>query len=331
MRILIIGGTQFLGRHTVEIGLERGHTFTLFHRGRTNPDLFGEVERIIGDRRIPEDLAPLRERTWDAVIDPSAYFPQDVSLLLDVLSPKTKHYTLVSSVSVYPPSSGEGPSEESPVTELTDGMSRTEITAENYGPLKAAAEEIARARLGEHALVVRPGLIVGPHDPSDRFSYWGWRVAKGGIVVAPGEPGASVQFIDVRDLVGWMLDLVESGTSGTFNATGPTEAISMGSFLDHAVSTLATSDTSLSWVDEESLKAAGVGPYVEMPLWLPAELNGMNRTSIARAIESGLTTRPLVETLRDTQAWFTTTERAGSGELRAGGGETKLREFESLD
>lgn len=316
MNILVIGGTMFLGRHFVEAALAAGHTVTLFHRGKTNPDLFPEIEHIHGDRRNPDDLQKLSGRTWDAVVDPSAYFPADVESLVGLLKNSVDHYTFISSVSVYPDMGTEGPSEESPVIPMTDEMPTDKITGENYGAFKAECERIVQQGMNGRALNVRAGLIVGPHDPSDRFTYWPWRVAQGGTVAAPGIPDEPVQFIDVRDLAAWMLAMVEAKKSGIYNVTGPEQGSSMQEVLD-ACREATGSDAQFVWLSEDVLAAENVAPYTEMPLWIPSPSSGMNRTSIARAVADGLTTRPLSQTVRDTLAWFGTVER-NDGTLRAG-------------
>ena len=325
MNVLVVGGTMFLGRYLVRGLRERGHLVTMFNRGKSHPDLFPEVPRVIGDRRSAEDLDQLRGMEWDAVIDTSAYFPKDVELLLDRIAPTTGHYAFISSISVYRPSGSVGQDEGSPVVELTGEMSRTEITGENYGALKAAAENLAEELMPGRVLVVRPGLIVGPDDPTDRFTWWAWRMERGGPgVPAPGDPDEPVQFIDVRDLADWTIRMVEARRVGTFNATGPAEPVSMKAFLESARRTLAPGGTTLRWYSEKELLNAGVAPWREMPLWIPAADNGMSRSSIRRALDQGLTTRPVEETLRDTLDWFRTTDRYATGELRAGGGESKL-------
>lgn len=327
MNLLIVGGTMFLGRYLVEEARRRGHLVTMFNRGKSHPDLFPDVPRVIGDRRVERDLDQLRGMEWDAVIDTSAYFPRDVELLLERIAPTTGHYTFISSVSVYRPSGRDGADEESPVIELTGEMSRSEITGENYGALKGAAEARAAELMPGSVLVIRPGLIVGPHDPTDRFTWWAWMMERGGRAVpAPGRPEEPVQYIDVRDLAVWTLQMVENRKTGTFNATGPTEPMTMKSFLETARRTLAPEGTTLRWYSEKELEEAGVAPWTEMPLWIPSDANSMSRSSIERAVDEGLTTRPLEETLRDTIDWFRTTDRYESGELRAGGGEKKLGE-----
>lgn len=326
MDILVIGGTMFLGRHFVEAALGAGHTVTLFHRGRTNPDLFPEIEHIHGDRRNPDDLAKLKGRTWDAVVDPSAYFPADVESMAGALRDSVDHYTFVSSISVYADRGDEGADEDSPVIPVTGEMPADKITGENYGAFKAECERIADRIMDGRVLNVRAGLIVGPHDPSDRFTYWPWRVAQGGSVAAPGIPEEPVQFIDVRDLAAWMLAMVEGKRPGTFNATGPEHPLSMRELLE-TCREVSGSDARFVWLSEELLAAENVAPYTEMPLWIPSSSRGMNRTSIARALAAGLTTRSAAETVADTLAWFGTTDRNG-GELRAG--LTREREEELL-
>ncbi len=323
MKLLVVGGTIFVGRHLVEQALERGDEVTLFNRGKSNSDLFPEVETITGDRRTEEGLRALQDRTWDAVIDTCAYFPHDVTTLLDVISEGIGQYTLISSVSVYAPSE-KGPDEDSAVIELTDEMSRERVTGENYGALKGAAEEVALRRNREKTLVIRPGLIVGPHDPTDRFTWWPWIFEKGGDVMAPGDLDERIQFIDVRDLARWTLDMVERRMAGTYNAVGPIEPLSMRDFLETGLRTLAPEGTTLREVSEKAILEAEIAPYTELPLWIPASMNSLSHTSVARARAAGLTTRPLETTLRDTLSWFRTTERYATGELRAGGAERIL-------
>lgn len=323
MKLLVVGGTMFVGRHLVMQALERGHEVTLFNRGRSNPGLFPEVETITGDRRTEEGLDRLRDRTWDCVIDTSAYFPKDVSSLLQRLSGKVGHYTLISSISVYAPSEA-GPDEDSAVIELTDEMSREKVTGENYGALKGAAEQVALESLAEKALVIRPGLIVGPHDPTDRFTWWTWMFEKGGRVIAPGDLDQRVQFIDVRDLAAWTLDMIERSEHGVYNAVGPIEPLTMRQFLETGMRELSPEGTTLLLIPEQTILDADVAPYTELPLWVPASMNFLSTTSVERARAAGLKIRSLDATLRDTLDWFRTTDRYRSGKLRAGGAEKKL-------
>lgn len=325
MNILVIGGTRFLGRAIVHAALERGHDVTLFNRGQTNSDLFPDASRVIGDRRVEADLVGLQGTEWDAVIDPSAYFPRDVELLLDRSGVRADHYTFISSISVYQPSGRVGPDEAAPLLELTEEMSLEEVTGENYGALKVAAESVAEELQPGGTLILRPGLIVGPHDMSDRFTYWLWRSERGGEIIAPGDPEETVQFIDVRDLAAWTLDLVEKRVAGTFNATGPEQPLTFRELLDTTLEMLAPEGTTVRWVPDDKLLGAGVAPYTEMPLWIPAPENGLSRTDVSRALESGLTFRPLQRTIAETMEWFRKTDRYASREIRAGGGEEKYR------
>lgn len=318
---------MFLGRHFVEAALATGHSVTLFHRGKTNPDLFPEIEHIHGDRRVEQDREKLRRRRWDAVLDPSGYFPADVDSLGSLLRDSVDHYTFVSSISVYEESGRVGPDERSQVMQTTDDMPLDRITPESYGAFKAACERIAEERMPGRTLNVRAGLIVGPHDPTDRFTYWPWRVASGGRVAAPGNPDDPVQFIDARDLAGWMLRMIEREKTGTYNVTGPERPLSMGEFLD-ACRDATGSKAEFVWLSEEMLAERQVAPFTEMPLWVPSEASGMNRADISRALADGLTTRPVADTIRDTLDWFRTSGR-NDGDLRAG--ITRERERELIE
>jgi 2'-hydroxyisoflavone reductase len=304
MRLLLLGGTVFLGRHIVETALAAGHTITLFNRGRRNPDLFPEVEKLRGDR--DGDLESLRGRTWDAVIDPSGYVPRIVRASAEFLAGSVGHYTFISSLSVYADPIAPGTAENGRLAVLPAGLEGTEeITGESYGALKVLCEQAAEAALPGRTLSIRSGLIVGPHDPSDRFTYWPARVARGGEVLAAGDPGRHVQFIDVRDLAEWILRLVETGRTGTYNATGPSPSLTMGRLLD-ACRTVSGGSASFTWVPEALLAAHNVTPYTELPLWVPAVEAGFDRFDISRALAAGLTFRPLETTIRDTLAWDAT-------------------------
>jgi 2'-hydroxyisoflavone reductase len=306
MKILITGGTVFLGRHIVEAALKAGHEITLFNRGQHNPELFPEAEKLRGDRR--KDVSALKDRTWDAVIDTSGYFPKDVSALADVLKRNISQYVFISTVSVY--SGFDKPNDEnSPLAQLPEGADETKITGETYGALKVLCEQEVLKAFPDKTLIIRPGLIVGPNDPTGRFTYWPRRIAKGGNILAPGYPNAPVQFIDVRDLAEWTVRLVESRTMGVFNATGPKELLTMGEFLKECTSALK-SDANLVWVSEDFLLKNEIAPYTEMPLWIPAQAEDMSRTDISKAVQNGLTFRSLKTTIDDTYEWDkTVTER----------------------
>ena len=284
MRVLILGGTKFLGRAVAEAALARGHELTLFNRGETNPELFPEAERLRGDRT--GDLSALAGRTWDAVVDPSGYVPSVVRASAERLEGSGR-YVFVSSVSVYA-DFATGPDEGSAVAELGDAPVE-ELAADysNYGPLKALCEaEVARV-FGDRGLVVRPGLIVGPQDPTGRFTYWAQRLARGGETLAPGPPERRVQFVDVRDLAEWMVAAVEQGLAGTYNATN--EGVPWGELLAGA---------DVAWVPDGFLQEHEVGEWLELPLWLadPA-LAGLHETDVSRAVAAGLRFRPLAETI----------------------------------
>ena len=280
----MIGGTKFLGRAVAETALARGHELTLFNRGETNPELFPEAERLRGDRT--QDLSALEGRTWDAVIDPSGYTPAAVRASAELLR-ESGRYVFVSSVSVYADMSS-GPTEESDVAELGE-MPAGELLPDfsNYGALKALAEREVEAVFGERALIARPGLIVGPHDPTGRFTYWAHRLARGGEIVAPGPPERQVQFVDVRDLGEWIVDAAERGLGGTFNATSP--GVAWSALL---------ADADVTWVSDEFLQEHEVGEWMELPLWIGSpEWHGMHEADVSRAVAAGLRFRPLAETI----------------------------------
>ena len=321
MRILIFGGTNFLGRHTAAAALERGHEVTLFHRGQTNPGLFPEAEEILGDRE--HDLGLLAGRDWDAVIDVPGYVPRIVRASAQALAGQARHYTFISTISVYESMPAPGMDEDSPVGKLPEP---SDDVQKYYGQLKALCEDEVRAAFPGSAAVIRPGLIVGPFDPTDRFSYWPVRVAEGGEVLAPGDPERQVQVIDARDLAEWTVRCAEQGTTGTFNATGPATRTSMREMLE-ACREGTGSDATFTWVDEAFLVEQGVGPWMELPLWLPESseaTRGMLAVSIERALAAGLTFRPLAETARDTVAWY---RANGSPELKAGMAREREREL----
>jgi 2'-hydroxyisoflavone reductase len=272
---------------------------TLYNRGRTNPEVHPGVERITGDR--DGGLAALRGRTWDAVVDPSGFYPRLVGASARALAGAVGRYLFVSSISVYADPVPRGATESAPVARIPDPNVET-LEGGAYGALKALCEVAVRDAFGERATVVRPGLIVGPHDTTDRFPYWPRRMARGGEVLAPGEPTAPTQFIDVRDLASFMLSLVERDVAGTFNATGPAERLALGHCLERIAAAVGPAPQ-LTWVSEEFLKAQGIEPWLQMPLWVHAADSDFETVSIARARAAGLEFRPLEETARDTLAW----------------------------
>lgn len=313
MDILIIGGTRFVGRHIVEIAMRRGHSLTLFNRGQSNPGLFDGVQEVHGDR--DGDLHLLSGMRWDAVVDTCGYVPRIVRASAKFLAHSVQSYLFISTISVYRDPLSPHADEEAPLAALDDPTTE-EITAESYGALKVLCERAVSDVYGERALIIRPGLIVGPYDPTDRFTYWPVRVARGGTVLAPGDGSLPVQFIDVRDLGAWIVDCLENHACGIYNATGPAEPLTLRRLLQ-ACRDMAGSDASFSWVDDGFLVEKGVRPYVDLPLWIPGEDGIAHGTvQITRALEDGLQIRSLRETITDTWRWAA--ERDAAYTWRAG-------------
>ena len=301
MKILIIGGTRFLGRHLVNSARARGHEVTLFNRGQTNPDLFGQVDKIRGDRE--KDLDQLAGYNWDAVIDTCGYFPRIVKMSAETLKDKVESYVFISSISVYESLQKIGVNESDPVGKLEDETIE-EITEMSYGPLKASCEKAVQDVFGIRSLIIRPGLIVGPHDPTDRFTYWPVRVAGGGDVLAPDKPEALTQIIDVRDLSDFIIELIQHNVSGVFNATGPDHELTFGTLLD-TCKLVSASDAKFRWASVDFLNQNNVAPWSDMPAWLPdtGEEAGFARVDISKALKAGLEFRLLEDTIRDTLKW----------------------------
>lgn len=299
MKLLVLGGTRFLGRAIVESALARGHDVTLFHRGHTGRDVFPGIERLLGDRA--HDLSALAGRRWEAAIDTCGYLPRIVARSTTALSDAVEHYTFVSTISVYADSAISGLDESAARARLADPAVE-EVTGETYGPLKALCEDVVNDAFPGRALIARPGLIVGPHDPTGRFTYWVERVAAGGEVLAPGDPDSAIQWIDVRDLAEWMVGAAERAASGTCHLTGPASRLTMGAFLEACRAALG-SDARFRWAPEEFLLAHGVVPWAEMPLWVPAGDRGFLELDLSRALASGLAFRPPERTIRDTLTW----------------------------
>ncbi len=312
MRLLVIGGTIFLGRHCVEAALRRGHEVTLFHRGRHGSELFPEAEHVLGDR--DGGLETLDGREWDAVLDTCGYVPRVVAQSAQRLASRCEIYAFISSISAYADLSSEGVTEEAPLATLENPLEET-VTGETYGALKAACERVVEQCYAKRCLVVRPGLIVGPWDPTDRFTYWPVRISVGGNVLAPGDPARPVQFVDVRDLAEWIVAMLERRESGVFNAVGPNPPTTFGDLLDACVRA-SGSAARLVWVPDGFLLQCGAEPWADLPLWLPArsEHAGMECVDGMRAWNAGLKTRPIIETVRDTLCWYDR-ERRGTGLL----------------
>ncbi len=316
MRLLILGGTVFLGRHVAEEAVRRGHRVTLFHRGRHGADLLaGRAEHVLGDRT--GELGELAGRSWDAAIDTCGFEPGPVarSSALDV-----GHLVFVSSINAYPGWPEDHVDEDSPV--WVD-------QADDYGPLKVACERAAEAARPGRVAIVRAGLLCGPHDNIARLSWWIERVAAGGDVLAPGAPERELQLVDARDLAAWMVHLAERGEAGTFNGTAPRGQTTMGAVLDAAIAATG-SDARLHWRGDDTLVAAGVEPWTDLPLWLPAPGTWTVGTERARA--AGLRCRPIADTVADTWAWLRDGQGASDyrAELRPAG-ITREREAQLLD
>lgn len=313
MRLLVLGGTVFVGKHIVEAALGEGWDVTLFHRGKRGVDLFPAVARVLGDR--DGELDRLEDARWDAVIDTSGYVPRVVRASVERLAGRVGTYVFVSSLSAYQNGVGPGAAEDAPLATMPDPTIE-EINGETYGPLKVLCERQVTKGFGDSALILRPGLIVGPDDPTDRFTYWPLRMATNDTVFAPGDGTDPVQFIDVRDLAAWTIDLLRSRTTGTFNAVGPASDTPMGTFLECVARGVGASPRVL-WAGYDFLDEHGVSPWSDMPVWVPGngEDAGFSRFSIAKALGAGLRLRSVEDTARDTLAWWRKQDRAP---LRAG-------------
>ncbi len=303
LRILILGGTGFLGPQIVNVALARGHTVTLFNRGKTNPGLFPDLETIIGDR--DGGLAGLARRRWDVVVDTSGYLPRLVGDSARALVDAVERYLFISTISVYRSLAVAGIDESAPLGTLQNPDTET-VDGETYGPLKALCEQAVNVVYGDKATIIRPGLIVGPGDRTDRFTYWPVRIARGGRVLAPGDGLDPVQFIDVRDLAAWTVHCLEQRVSGVYNANGPRGALDMQRLLS-ACQTVAGGSATLRWADQAVLAELGVEPWTDMPVWVPrgGDFAGAADASVARAVARGLRSRPVTDTARATLDWFT--------------------------
>ncbi|MBE0592157.1 MAG: NAD-dependent epimerase/dehydratase family protein [Gemmatimonadales bacterium] len=319
LRILILGGTGFTGPFQVRYALERGHQVTVFNRGRTQPTVdapLDDVEQLVGDRN--DNLDALKDREWDAVIDNSASLPRWVRQTAELLKGSVHTYLFTSSLSVHSDESKIGITEDDPVATIADPTVER-ITGETYGALKALCEEETRKAFPDGAIVVRPHLIVGPGDQSDRWTYWPVRVARGGEVLAPGTPDDPTQYIDARDLAELDVRLLEQRTLGTFAAVGPLSRLSMGEML-YGMRAVVSNEISFTWIDADSLEQHGVQAWSEMTAWVPprGESAGSAMFSNARAVAAGLTYRPLAVTAKDTLDWWETLPEARRAKPRAG-------------
>ncbi len=316
IKLLILGGTAFLGPAIVNAAVARGHTITLFNRGKTNPQLYPELEKLRGDRN--GDLEALAGRQWDAVIDTSGYYPRVVKMSAELLAPNVGHYTFISSISVYRDFKTPDMTEAAPVGTIDDPTIE-EITGETYGPLKALCEQAAEAAMPGRVANIRPGLIVGPRDRSDRFTYWPVRIARGGEVLCPGNGDDFIQIIDVRDLGEWLVMLSERRITGVYNADSAPRAITMGSLLAKCRE-VCNPQAELTWTDAEFLAEQEVQAWSNMPCWVPAEGDevAFALVSTTKAQAAGLGRRPLDDTIRDTLAWWQQQPAERRQKMRAG-------------
>jgi 2'-hydroxyisoflavone reductase len=325
MKILILGGTIFLGPHLIEAALVRGHQITIFNRGQHNPDWYPEVEKLRGDRS--RNVEALHGRRWDAVIDTCGYLPGVVRKSAELLANAVEHYTFISSCSVYANFDLDGTDENAPVSTVTSeqvneaekidtGERATALTyGKMYGALKALCERAAEEVMPGRVLNVRAGLLVGSYDYSDRFTYWVHRVAQGGEVLAPGQPGRRVRVLDARDLAEWIIRMIEMRQTGIYNATGAEDGLTIGRLLEEC-RTVSGSAATFIWASEKFLLDQKVAAWSEMPLWIPEEYNGIFLVNNDKATRAGLTFRPLSETIKDTLTWDAT--RSSNIEWRAG-------------
>jgi 2'-hydroxyisoflavone reductase len=321
LRILILGGTGFTGPFQVKYALSRGHKVTVFNRGKTHPgELPKEVEQLTGDRN--GQLEALKGKKWDVCIDNPTTLPAWVRDAAQILKGNVERYIFISTISVYADTS-TGPDENTPLAKY-EGADPFKETLEamkasgykTYGPLKALSEQETEKWFPGKSLIIRPGLIVGPRDETDRFTYWPVRIDRGGEVLAPGNPSDPVQFIDGRDLAEWTVRMAENRETGIYNATGPAKELGIGGMLD-GIKTALNSNATFAWADAEFLKQQKVEAWSDMPVWAGDEL-GMSRTNIDRALAKGLTFRSLGDTARDTLAWFKAQKPERQAKMRAG-------------
>jgi 2'-hydroxyisoflavone reductase len=314
--LLILGGTGFIGPHLTGEAQRRGWKVTHFNRGKSAAGGVPDVETLIGDRK--GELDALRGRHWDAVVDDTGYVPKFVKMSAALLAPNVGYCLFISSISVY--AGFEHPNDERSPTGKLSGPGIEEVTDTTYGPMKALCEQYAADAFRGRASIVRPGYIVGPKDPTDRFTYWPVRASRGGEMLAPGTPRDPIQIIDVRDLAAWMMKLVAARTRGFFNAVSPPGALTMGELIDSSQRATPGSGTTVSWVPEDFLAKHWKPEEPDLPPWAPVtgDSAGASLTSTRLAEQSGLRCRALPETVRDTLEWFRSLPAERQAKLRAG-------------
>jgi 2'-hydroxyisoflavone reductase len=331
MRILILGGTGFIGPHMVEYAQKRGHTITLFNRGRTNPGLFPNVEKLQGDRATG-DYKSLAGKDWDVVIDNPTTLPRWAREAAAAVKGHAKQHIFISTISVYAANDTANADETAAVaTTTTPDEESRERMMQLYGPLKALSEKEAEKAFPGKTTIIRPGLIIGPGDVSDRFTYWPVRIRRGGEVLAPGTPTDPVQVIDARDLAEFAIKCAEEGIVGTYNVTGPQSKLTMGEMLG-GIRGAMTTDAYLTWVDAEFLQQQQVRPWSHMPVWIPprGDTAGFASRSIQRALDKGLKFRPLADTTRATLEFYDKQTEERKAQLRAGLPEAREKEVLKL-
>jgi 2'-hydroxyisoflavone reductase len=326
LSILILGGTAFTGPHQIKYAIDRGHKVSIFNRGKTKPTLnkeyFKKVEHLIGDRN--NNLKVLKNRKWDAVIDNSATYPRWVKQTTDILKENVGTYLFTSSLSVHADFSVKGITEDHPVATIDDP---TIEDMSGYGPLKALSEKVAQKAFKNRAIIVRPHLIVGPGDRTDRWTYWPVRINRGGEVLAPGDPSQPAQYIDARDLSEFDIHLIENNLFGTYTAVGPLGKLSMAEML-YGIKAVISNDVSFTWVDQQFLEKNEIKPWTEMTAWMPSggEFDGFFSFGNSNAVKAGLKYRPLAVTARDTLRWWETLSEERREKPKAGLSITKEKE-----
>ena len=320
-RLLILGGTGFIGPPMLQYAVDRGHSVTIFTRGNREPEVPG-VEHLVGDRN--DDLSALEGREWDVVLDNNARDYRWVQRSTELLKGAAEHYVFVSTISAY---AGEALGYEfadgasaapkiavgSPLAQPPDGFNMGDEL--EYGPTKALAEQVAEEAFPGRTTIVRPGFIVGPGDPTDRFTYWPVRIDRGGEVLAPGDGDDQVQYIDVRDLTEWIVRLAEVGKAGVYNGVGIGSRLSMAEML-YGMRAVTSTPVSFTWVSTSFLREQGGQPYSDMPIWIPGD--PLSSVDNSRALDAGLTFRPLAVTAADTLAWHKTRPAEEQQSLRIG-------------
>jgi 2'-hydroxyisoflavone reductase len=315
-KILILGGTNFLGPHVVDAAIARGHTVTLFNRGKTHAELYPDLEKLRGDR--DGHLEALQGRSWDAVVDPSGYVPRIVTMSAQLLAPNVGHYVFISTISVYHRDNVVGDDETAPVETIADPTNEDVKT--NYGALKALCEQAAERAMPGRVANIRPGLIVGPGDPTGRFTHWPWRASQGGEMIGPGDGTTPTQWIDGRDLGAWIVKVIEDKTVGVYNAMGPATRYPMKSALD-ACNEAAGNKAQITWVDGDFLTKHAVQGWSDMPMWIDNKGDdaGFGTMKNERAVAKGLAFRPCLDTARDTLAWLQTLPADQQAKVRSSG------------